>query len=153
MTQTSKRRLALLGLALALALALAGCRARGPVAGGQAPDPIVGSWERPAGATKLVWVFRPDGTSGYDVSDLEARLRARMGGRPLPARARQFLEAERAKVFTWKREGPVYRLEGPDFHQTRLGRVVFVKVQGDRMSLTSPDGAAGVAGQEFSRVR
>ena len=141
MTHASKRLLVLFGLALALV----GCQ--------QAQDPIVGKWETPAGATKMVWVFQPNGTAGYDVSDLEARIRSRLGSRPMPARARQLLENERAKTFTWKREGSVYRLEGADFQQTRLGRVIFVKIQGDRMSLTSPDGKSGVPGFEFSRVR
>ena len=101
----------------------------------------------------MVWVIRPDVTAGHDSSDLEDKLPAIRGTRPMTERVRRFLENERAKTFTWRREGSVYRLEGAEFVPTRLGRVIFVRVQGDQMQASSPDGSRTVQESQLTLRR
>jgi hypothetical protein len=128
---------------LALAALLPGCRST---------DPIVGSWQSLAGPTKLVWVFEPDGNGRNDVTDLETQLRSRLHGRPMPPQVSRMLEEQRNERFTWKREGAVYRLAGPNFEVSPLGRVMFVNLEGNQLRLSSPDGKKLDQGIVWTRV-
>jgi hypothetical protein len=146
MTAITTRLLA----AVTVALVLAGCRAKQPVVAKQ--DPIVGKWEAPtSNNTRLVWVFQADGTFRYDLSDVEAQLKARLGPRPLSARAQQILARERAKRFTWRRQDAGYRLDATDFRPTAQGRFMLARVEGAQMTLISPDG--GLPDRTLTRVR